>query len=212
MINQTIRVGFMGAGANTRKHHIPKLRAQPGVELVAVANRTKESGERDAREFGIPRVYDDWRDLVRAPDVDAVCIGTWPYVDCAITLVALDAGKHVLCEARMAMDAAEARRMLDGARRSPHLITQLVPAPNTLEVDATLQRLVAEGYVGEVLAVEIRAIQGRFVDPDEALHWRQDATVSGLNVMSREEAEWAVHGGEADDPEEAADEAERGES
>ena len=74
----------------------------------------------------------------------------------------------------MAMDAAEARRMLDGARRSPHLITKLVPAPNTLEVDATLQRLVAEGYVGEVLAVEIRAIQGRFVDPDEALHWRQE--------------------------------------
>ena len=66
MINQTIRVGFVGAGANTRKHHIPKLGAQPGVELVAVANRTKESGERD----------DDWRDLVRAPDVDAVCIGT----------------------------------------------------------------------------------------------------------------------------------------
>src|SRR5256712_1570548 len=84
----------------------------------------------------------------------------------------------------MAMDGAEARRMLDGARRAPHLITQLVPAPNTLEVDATLQRLVAEGYVGEVLAVEIRAIQGRFVDPAEALHWRQDATVSGLNVMS----------------------------
>ena len=184
MINQTIRVGFVGAGANTRKHHIPKLRAQPGVVLVAVANRTKESGERVAREFGIPRVYDDWRDLMRAPDVDAVCIGTWPYVHCAITLAALDAGKHVLCEARMAMDAAEARRMLDGARRAPHLITQLVPAPNTLEVDATLQRLVAEGYVGEVLAVEIRAIQGRFVDPDEPLHWRQDATVSGLNVMS----------------------------
>ena len=184
MINQTIRVGFVGAGANTRKHHIPKLRAQPGVELVAVANRTKESSERVAREFGIPRVYDDWRNLVRAPDVDAVCIGTWPYVHCAITLAALDAGKHVLCEARMAMDAAEARRMLDGVRRAPHLITQLVPAPNTLEVDATLQRLVAEGYVGEVLAVEIRAIQGRFVDPAEALHWRQDATVSGLNVMS----------------------------
>src|SRR5256712_9635005 len=177
MINQTIRVGFMGAGANTRKHHIPKLRAQPGVELVAVANRTKESGERDAREFGIPRVYDDWRDLVRAPDVDAVCIGTWPYVDCAITLVALDAGKHVLCEARMAMDAAEARRMLDGARRSPHLITQLVPAPNTLEVDATLQRLVAQGYVGAGPAVAIRAVPGRLAAPDEAAHVREGPTL-----------------------------------
>ena len=208
MINQTIRVGFMGAGANTRKHHIPKLRAQPGVELVAVANRTKESGERDAREFGIPRVYDDWRDLVRAPDVDAVCIGTWPYVDCAITLVALDAGKHVLCEARMAMDAAEARRMLDGARRSPHLITQLVPAPNTLEVDATSPKATS--------ARCSRSRSGRSRGASSTRTRRctgaRNATVSGLNVMSREEAEWAVHGGEADDPEEAADEAERGES
>src|SRR6266536_2114123 len=105
MTNQTIRVGFVGAGNNTRTRHIPGFRALPGIELVAVANRTKESGERVAREFDIRRVYDDWRDLVRAPDVDAVCIGTWPYVHCAITLAALDAGKHVLCEARMAMDA-----------------------------------------------------------------------------------------------------------
>jgi predicted dehydrogenase len=184
MTNEIIRVGFVGAGANTRKHHIPKLRAQPGVELVAVANRTKESGERVARELGIARVYGDWRELVRAPDVDAVCIGTWPYVHCEITLAALEAGKHVLCEARMAMDVAEARRMLAAARRAPQLVTQLVPAPNTLEVDATLQALVAEGYVGEVLAVEIRAAQGRFIEPDEPLHWRQDATLSGLNAMT----------------------------
>jgi predicted dehydrogenase len=184
MIDQTIRVGFVGAGANTRRHHIPKLRAQPGVGLVSVANRTKESGERVAREFGIARVYADWRDLVRAPEIDAVCIGTWPSAHCAVTLAALEAGKHVLCEARMAMDVAEARRMLDGARRAPHLVTQLVPAPNTLEVDATLQALVAEGYVGEVLAVDLRAAQGRFVDRDEPLHWRQDASVSGLNVMN----------------------------
>jgi predicted dehydrogenase len=184
MTDQTIRVGFVGAGANTRRHHIPKLKAQPGVELVSVANRTKESGERVAREFGIARVDADWRDLVRAPDIDAVCIGTWPSTHCAITLAALEAGKHVLCEARMAMDAAEARRMLDGARRAPHLVAQLVPAPNTLEVDATLQALVAEGYIGEVLAVDLRAAQGRFVDRDEPLHWRQDASVSGLNVMS----------------------------
>ena len=51
MSDKPIRVGFVGAGANTRKHHLPKLKAQPGVELVAVANRSKESGERVAREF-----------------------------------------------------------------------------------------------------------------------------------------------------------------
>ena len=80
MADKTIRVGFVGAGNNTRRRHIPGFRAQPGVELVAVANRTKESGERVAREFGIARVYADWRELVGAADVDAVCIGTWPYM------------------------------------------------------------------------------------------------------------------------------------
>ncbi len=74
MADKPIRVGFVGAGANTRKHHIPKLKAQPGVELVAVANRSKESGERVAKEFGIARVHDDWRQVVEAGDVDAICI------------------------------------------------------------------------------------------------------------------------------------------
>jgi len=53
MTDKTIRVGFVGAGANSRKHHIPKLGAQPGVELAAVANRTKASGEQVAKEFGL---------------------------------------------------------------------------------------------------------------------------------------------------------------
>ena len=184
MTNQTIRVGFVGAGANSRKHHIPKLRAQPGIELTAVANRTKESGDRIAAEFGVKRVYGDWRELVHASDIDAVCIGTWPNTHCEITRAVLEQGKHVLCEARMAMNVAEARSMLEAARRAPQLVKQLVPAPYTLEVDSTVQKLLADGYVGEVLAVEIQGNQGRFVDAEEPLHWRQDAGLSGLNVMT----------------------------
>ena len=76
MSDRPIRMGFVGAGRNTRSRHIPGLQKQPGVEFVAVANRSRESGERVAKEFGIRRVEADWRDVVRAPDVDAVCIGT----------------------------------------------------------------------------------------------------------------------------------------
>ena len=184
MTNQTIRVGFVGAGNNTRRRHIPGLRKLPGIEFVAVANRTKESGERVAREFGIARAHEDWRDVVRSADVDALCIGTWPNMHCEITLAALEHGKHVLCEARMAMDAAEGRRMLEASRRAPHLVAQLVPAPHTLEVDATLAKLLAEGYAGEVLAVELQAGQGGFVEPEAPLHWRQDFTLSGLNILN----------------------------
>jgi predicted dehydrogenase len=185
MDSRTIRVGFVGAGKNTRSRHIPGFQKQAGVELVAVANRSRQSGERVAKEFGIPRVHDDWRELVAAADVDAVCIGTWPYTHCEMTLAALAAGKHVLCEARMAMDAAEGRRMLEASRRAPGLVAQLVPSPPTLEVDATLTALMAEGYVGEVLAVELAATQNaRFVDREEPLHWRHDVALSGHNVMN----------------------------
>jgi predicted dehydrogenase len=185
MADKPIRVGFVGAGANTRKHHIPKLKAQPGVELVAVANRSKESGERVAKEFGIARVHDDWRQVVEAADVDAICIGTWPYMHRELTVAALTAGKHVLCEARMAMNAAEGRQMLAASRQAPQFVAQLVPAPHTLETDGTLKRLLAEGYAGEVHAVEVQGTQqARFADLGDALHWRQDIRLSGNNVMN----------------------------
>ena len=84
----------------------------------------------------------------------------------------------------MAMNAAEGRRMLDAARRAPSLVSQLVPAPHTLEVDSTIQRLLAEGYLGEVLAVELQAGQGNFVEPDAPMHWRQDLSLSGHNILN----------------------------
>ena len=135
-----LRVGVVGAGANTRKFHIPGLQKQSGVEVVAVANRSRESGERAASEFGIPRVADHWLEIVEDDGIDAVCIGTWPYLHAPVTIAALEAGKHVLCEARMAMNASQAHAMLDAARANPHLTAQIVPAPHTLALDRTIVR------------------------------------------------------------------------
>src|SRR2546430_6670602 len=105
MAEKTIRVGLIGAGANTRSRHIPGLRALPGVEIVTVCNRRPESTAAVARAFGIPRTCNSWEEVVRDPNVDAVVLGTWPYLHCPITLAALAVGKHVLTEARMAMNA-----------------------------------------------------------------------------------------------------------
>ncbi len=58
---EPIRIGIIGAGQNTRERHIPGFQALEDVEIVAVCNRSRESGEFAAREFGIPHVHTDWR-------------------------------------------------------------------------------------------------------------------------------------------------------
>ena len=180
----TLRVGVVGAGANTRKFHIPGLQEQPGVEVVAVANRSRESGRRAASEFGIPRVADHWREIVEDDGIDAVCIGTWPYLHAPVTIAALEAGKHVLCEARMAMNSSQAHAMLDAARANPHLTAQIVPAPHTLPLDRTIIHMIGAGYVGDLVAVDAHVTIGSdFPAWNSPPHWRQSRELSGNNVM-----------------------------
>ncbi len=181
--SQNIRVGVVGAGANSRARHIPGFQALDGVDVAGVANRSRESGQRVADEFEIPRVYDDWQQLVQSPDIDAVCIGTWPYMHCPITIAALEAGKHVLTEARMAMDAAEAKAMLNASRLHPELVAQVVPSPFTLKVDTTIRELVSSGYLGALTSVEMRVSGAGFPEFGGPLQWRHDRAVSGHNVM-----------------------------
>ncbi len=178
-----IRVGVVGAGGNTRDRHIPGLRAQDGVEIVSVANRSRESSERVASEFEIPTVYDNWLELVESDDTDAICIGTWPNMHCPIILSALENNKHVLCEARMAMDSQEAHALLDASRNYPHLIKQIVPSPMTLSVDSTVQNLIADGYLGDLISVNMRMWPNGFADYDSPLHWRQNRDLSGYNIL-----------------------------
>lgn len=180
----TVRIGIVGAGNNTRTRHIPGLQAVPGVELVSVCNRSRESSQRVADAFGIPKVYDNWRDLITADDIDAVVIGTWPYMHREMACAVLEAGKHVMCEARMAMNAAEARAMLAVSQAHPNLIAQIVPSPLTFRVDQAIQDLLADGYLGDLYAMTLRGSTGTFGDATAPLHWRQQQGLSGYNIMN----------------------------
>ena len=183
MPNNTIRIGLVGAGANTTLRHIPGFKAIPNVEIISVANRTRESGQHVADKHQIPKVYDNWDELISAPDTDAICIGTWPYMHHTIVLSALLHDKHVLTEARMAMNASEAHTMLEASRQKPNLVTQIVPAPHTLKIDSTIKNLISEGFLGDLLSVDLAVHQGGFVDYDAPLHWRNNSDFSGYNTM-----------------------------
>ena len=184
MAEEEIRVGLIGAGGNVRNRHIPGFRKVEGVQLLGVANRSLESSHRIAEQFNIPRIYNNWQELLEDDAINAVCIGTWPYMHRTLTLAALEKGKHVLTEARMANTAQEARDMLAASRRQPHLVCQLTPTSTTYRIDRVLQRLIGEGFLGELLSVEYQALQNRFADFGGDLHWRHDWQLSGYNTLN----------------------------
>ena len=181
---QPIRVGLIGAGANARAVHIPGFQRIPECQIAAVANRSMESSRRVTDEFNIPRAYADWRDLLDDDSIDAVCIGTWPYMHRTLTVAALESGKHVLCQARMANTAQEARDMLDASLRHPELISQLVPTSQTYRIDNALKRMINDGFLGEILSVELQRLQTRFPTVDGDLDWRHDVAFSGYNTLN----------------------------
>jgi predicted dehydrogenase len=184
MAHSPLRIGLIGAGANTRLRHIPGLREQPDVELVAVCNRRPSSTQAVAREHGIPRTFEHWQELVADPMIDAVVIGTWPYLHCPITIEALQAGKHVLTEARLSLTAAEAHRMHAEAQRHPKLVTQVVPSPFGLKGHDVLADLVEQGYLGELQEVHVTGLNAALADPAAPLSWRQDSALSGFNMLT----------------------------
>ncbi len=82
----------------------------------------------------------------------------------------------------MAMNAEEAHAMLAASLNRPHLTAQVVPSPITLGVDATIKRLLAEEWLGQLLLVDVR-VRSSFLDREAPLHWRQDTERSGVNVL-----------------------------
>ena len=183
-MSETIGIGFIGAGGNTKWRHLPGFAAIKGVRLVTVANRSEASSRRVAEAFGIEKVAGNWKEVIADPEVDAVCIGTWPYMHAEVTVAALKAGKHVLTEARMAADLAGARAMVKAAEACPDRVAQVVPSPFTLDLDQAVMEILQNNTLGAIREIFINHATGAYLDPDAPLTWRQDSRYSGHNLLT----------------------------
>ena len=197
-----VRVGIIGAGAFTTGRMLPNLQKLPDVEITIIANRSRASAEKVAAQFGIPAVAADYRELVASPDVDAVLIGTPPYLHKDATFAALDAGKHVLCQTRISTSAAEARDMQEYAdeAKARGIHTMLVPPAPFYRGSRFVDHLVTSGFLGQLRHVQGFNVNASFADPnvplsagrnDLELYGRFNAMQLGLSydVMSR----WTGH-------------------
>src|SRR6266550_4447141 len=183
--NHKLRIGIVGAGNIVRTRHLPALKKHPEVEIVAISNSTYESSEKFCQEY-CPSATPmrNWPELLALPDIDIIWIGTPPVMHSAVTVSALEAGKHVFCQARMSMDLAEAEEMLGASKRYPELVTMLCPPPYGLRGDLLVKKLLAENYIGRPHHVRLQSLNSNFLDPDAPAHWRQRIEISGLNVLT----------------------------
>lgn len=182
MAGVAISIGIIGAGGIVKRRHLPGFREIPDCRVVAVQNRRRANAEAVAREWDIPHVVERPEQVYGRDDVNVVLVGTTPYLHRDLTVAALQAGKHVFCQARMARNLAEAREMLAAAQAHPELVTMVCPAPRVDPVDRYVRRVLREGELGEIRLVRVQHLSGGFADPETPLHWRMEREVSGNQI------------------------------
>jgi predicted dehydrogenase len=165
------RIGIIGAGAFTVGRMLPGFLKAPDCEVVVVANRRRENAEKVAAQFGIPQVAEDWQSIVASDAVDAVLVGTAPNLHREIALAALEAGKHVLCQTRIATTAPEAREMAEkaAAAGARGVRAMLVPPGPFYRGRRFIEHLVNSGFVGRLTHVQAFNMNGSMADPTTPL-------------------------------------------
>ncbi|MCC5829650.1 MAG: Gfo/Idh/MocA family oxidoreductase [Phycisphaeraceae bacterium] len=177
---ERVRVAFIGAGAICTSRHLPNLMKMDGVEVVTVCNRSRQSAEKVADEFKLPGVETDWRAVLARKDVDAVFIGTWPYMHAEMSIAALEAGKHVFCQSRMSMDLDEARAMVAAAEARPSQVAMLCPPPHRMPWEPYIRKVIQDGTLGEIQQVRLINLSDANLGP---LHWRERIEFSGKQIL-----------------------------
>jgi predicted dehydrogenase len=143
--------GLLGT-ARINRALIPPIRASKRSQLVAVASRSLERARTYARDWGIPRAFASYEELLGDPEIDVVYIPLPNSMHCDWTVKALQAGKHVLCEKPLALNIEEVKTMQLAAERNNRILAEAFMYrhhPQTLQV----KEMVAGGALGDLLIV-----------------------------------------------------------
>jgi predicted dehydrogenase len=178
---KTIKVGVVGGGFG--RTHLLAYRRTPGVEVTAFCQRTKAKAEQIARDFGIPHVFTDYREMLAHGDLDAVSLTTPTNVHLHMAYEAFSRGVSVLCEKPLAMNKEEAAAMLKRAEEA-HVIHMTSFNFRFIPAFYRMKELMQQGYIGSrVLHVEASWFTERRADPNLPFGWRDQKEVVGFGAM-----------------------------
>lgn len=143
-----VRVGVIGCGSIGRRRHLPEYASQENVEIVAVCDIVEERATEMAKLYGAI-AYVDYQDLLKNEDIDAVSVCLPNVLHAPVTIDALQAGKHVLCEKPMATSRQEAEEMIQAAKNN-HKKLMIAHNQRFVASHVKAKRLLDSGEIGNV--------------------------------------------------------------
>lgn len=177
-----VRWGIIGAGDIVRKRVAPAINDLPNCELTAITRANADRAEEFAREFMAKRWYGDWKEMLLDEEIDAVYIATPVYLHAPQTIAAAEAGKHVLCEKPMAMNAAECDVMI-AACTANSVKLGIAFYRRFYPVLARVRELLASGELGRPIVAQINSFEYVDIAPDDPRHWFLEKAKNGGGPM-----------------------------
>ncbi len=173
----TIRTAIIGTGFG-ESAMVPGLQLAAGCEVSAICSGRLERAQDAARRHGIAAAYDDYERMLAEVRPDLVCIATPTALHAPMTLAAIAAGAHVICEKPMALDRAESAAMLAAAEAAGviHVIDHELRFNPTR---VALKRALDAGYIGQPTTVSIRSVSALRADARQPWSWWSDKDSGG---------------------------------
>ena len=161
---RVIKVGIIGCGGIVNGKHMPSLKKVADCEMVAFCDIIPERAEKAAKEYGIPaaKVYTDYKELLKDESIEVVHVCTPNRAHSFITVDALEAGKHVMCEKPMAINSEEAKKMLDAAERTGKKLTIGYQSRQSMGAQYLKQEAL-DGTFGDIYYAKATALRRRAV-------------------------------------------------
>ena len=185
MVNDKLRVGVIGANPGygwSPRAHLPALVVLPNIELVAVCTTRDESARASAEKFGAAMAFSDHRTMLREAKLDAVAVSVKVPLHHRLTMDVLKAGKHVYTEWPLGANLREAEELARAAA-DKGVVTMVGLQGRCHSTYLRLKELIEEGYVGEVVSVQLTQIGDGILSRGSDRTWQADSTL-GANTLT----------------------------
>lgn len=162
---EKVKIGIIGCGGIANGKHLPAIKRLGRAEILAFCDLIKERADKAKEEYGTPesRVYTDYTELLaKETEIEAIYVLTPNKSHSVISIAAMKAGKHVMCEKPMAKSYEEAKKMVETARETGKILT--IGYQNRYREDSTyLKRACENGELGDIYYARAHAIRRRAV-------------------------------------------------